>query len=146
MIGAIVVFREISGAITVGGEKPQPEQQTRDVVTGLPNRVACDRALRLLLDSQRAHPRPSVVLSLDVDHLKRINDIAGQQAGDEVLARLGESLASKVGNAGEVFRMGADQFVVLLTNFEPERPASSPRPCASSSPTRASIGNRSRCR
>jgi diguanylate cyclase (GGDEF)-like protein len=123
VIGAIVVFREISGAISTGGggDKPQQEQQTRDVVTGLPNRVACDRALRLLIDSQRVNPKPSVVLSLDVDHLKRINDIAGQQAGDEVLARLGESLASKVGNAGEVFRMGADQFVVLLTNFEPER-------------------------
>ena len=122
VIGSIVVFREISGAIATGiGEKPQQEQQTRDVVTGLPNRVACDRALRLLIDSQRVNPKPSVVLSLDVDHLKRINDMAGQQAGDEVLARLGESLASKVGNAGEVFRMGADQFVVLLTNFEPER-------------------------
>ena len=119
VIGAIVVFRPVE--LSSAAVQRSVDKQTLDTVTGLPNRVACDRALRLLLDGLRVSPRSHVLLLLDVDHLKRINDIAGQQAGDEVLARLGDSLLSKVGNAGEVFRMGADQFVVLLANFEPER-------------------------
>lgn len=120
VIGAIVVFRGAEGA-SAGGERTGERQTTLDTVTGLPNRVACDRTLRLLIDGQGVNPRPHAVLWIDVDHLKRVNDMAGQQAGDEVLARLGESLAAKVGNAGDVFRMGADQFVVVLANFDIER-------------------------
>lgn len=117
VIGAIVVFRPCASGATERG----PERRTIDAVTGLPNRLACDRSMRALLEGQRVNPRPHSLLLLDVDHLKRINDVSGQQAGDEVLTRIGESLVARVGNAGEVFRLGADHFAVVLENFEVER-------------------------
>jgi len=119
VIGAIVVFRPITKLAE--GDNLLPDRRSIDSVTGLPNRIACDRALRALIDNVRLTARPHVLLVIDVDHLKRVNDTAGQQAGDEVLTRLGESIVSRVGGAGEVFRMGADQFGVLLNNFDEER-------------------------
>jgi diguanylate cyclase (GGDEF)-like protein len=119
VIGAIIVFRPATAA--GNAEHALPDRRMIDAVTGLPNRLACDRAIRSLLDGVRITTRPHVLLVIDVDHLKRVNDSAGQQAGDEVLTRLGESIVSRVASAGEVFRMGADQFAVLLSNFDEER-------------------------
>lgn len=119
VIGAIIVFRPAAAVQEV--DTALQDRRMIDAVTGLPNRLACDRAIRSLLDGVRVTARPHVLLVIDVDHLKRVNDSSGQQAGDEVLTRLGESMVSRVASAGEVFRMGADQFAVLLSNFDEER-------------------------
>jgi diguanylate cyclase (GGDEF)-like protein len=119
VIGAIVVFRP--AAEVNEADLALQDRRMIDAVTGLPNRIACDRAIRSLLDGVRVTARPHILLVIDVDHLKRVNDTAGQQAGDEVLTRLGESIVSRVASSGEVFRMGADQFAVLLGNFDEER-------------------------
>ena len=61
------------------------------------------------LKSDRVLFTATVLLVIDVDHLKRVNDTAGQQAGDEVLTRLGESIVSRVFGVEDRF----DQLLVL---------------------------------
>ena len=95
------------------------EEARTDSLTGLPNR----RALVDDLDAQleRAGGKRSVVLALfDLDGFKQYNDTFGHQAGDALLARLGERLAAAVDGVGSAYRMGGDEFCVLAA-VEPAR-------------------------
>jgi two-component system cell cycle response regulator len=83
-----------------------------DALTGLPNR----RALTQALESQLAIPgAPGVLALYDLDGFKRYNDFFGHQAGDELLTRLGQTLATRLGSQGRAFRMGGDEFCVLVS-------------------------------
>lgn len=81
-----------------------------DALTNLPNRASLDVALERLSCIQ---PSAWAVLIIDLDNLKTINDTFGHAAGDALLqavaSRLAESLAPN-----RVFRMGGDEFVVVL--------------------------------
>lgn len=119
VIGAVIVFRESStaaAAVAAGLDR-----RGVDAVTGLRTRNQCERKLRALIEAARLSPRRHSFITLDLDHLKRINDSGGQAAGDEVLSKIGETLSSKTGSAGEVFRMTADQFAVILENSDAAR-------------------------
>ena len=79
-----------------------------DALTGLKNRREFDRALRTI-------PRlPFAVLSLDVDHLKDINDTEGHAAGDALLRVVGHTLGLLVRGWDVMARVGGDEFAALL--------------------------------
>ena len=81
-----------------------------DVLTELGNRRA------LLADLDEAMAVPGMTLSLfDLDGFKIYNDTFGHQAGDALLARLGRRLSDAVSNAGQAYRLGGDEFCVLLS-------------------------------
>ena len=82
-----------------------------DALTGLGNR----RALTRDLDRVAEGHRPAAVLALfDLDGFKHYNDSYGHPAGDALLQRLGAKLAVHVRGAGTAYRMGGDEFCVLL--------------------------------
>jgi diguanylate cyclase (GGDEF)-like protein len=83
-----------------------------DALTRLGNR----RALIDDLEEALADPaRPPVVLALyDLDGFKRYNDTFGHGAGDALLARLGGALREAVGDRGRTYRMGGDEFCVVV--------------------------------
>ncbi len=83
---------------------------TTDALTGLLNRRAVVEALEEIL---AAGIRP-VVLFVDLDGFKAINDSAGHRAGDEVLIECGRRLVSIVRQGDLVGRLGGDEFVVVL--------------------------------
>ncbi len=83
---------------------------TTDALTGLMNRRAVVEALEKIL---AAGIRP-VVLFVDLDGFKAINDSAGHRAGDEVLIECGRRLVSIVRPGDLVGRLGGDEFVVVL--------------------------------
>jgi two-component system, cell cycle response regulator len=86
------------------------EEATTDALTGLRNR----RALMSDLDEQLSGD-PRLILALyDLDGFKQYNDSFGHPAGDALLARLGESLAATVKGLGTAYRMGGDEFCVLV--------------------------------
>lgn len=96
----------------------------RDHLTGLMNRLGWDEALADA-QSRRRTDAPSVVAVLDLDDLKMINDARGHEAGDELLRRTGHMILTALRATDVVARTGGDEFAVLLTAADVERPAAS---------------------
>ena len=115
LAGALIVFREerTHSAGVAPGDAPGARTLQRDLLTGLPARAACEKQLDLLREQARASGRTHALIYLDIDHLKRINDVGGQPAGDDVLVRAAEALAGVAPAATQVFRLAADQFAVV---------------------------------
>ena len=89
------------------------ELANRDALTGLGNRRA------LLADLEReatraSASRPVLMLLFDLNGFKRYNDTFGHPAGDALLARLGRRLAERAEAAGCAYRLGGDEFCVLI--------------------------------
>jgi diguanylate cyclase len=86
-----------------------------DSVTALPNRRALMEELSRRL-ARRAREHGSLLLAfIDLDGFKAINDQHGHEAGDNMLARIGEAL-SRAARAGDYCaRLGGDEFVVLAS-------------------------------
>ncbi len=88
-------------------------QALTDDLTGLGNRR------RLLIDLERAIDRgtdhsPAVLAMFDLDGFKTYNDTHGHPAGDTLLARLGARLAATFTESGSAYRLGGDEFCLLL--------------------------------
>ena len=87
-------------------------QALHDALTGLPNRaLVVDRVEQALA---RDSGPPPVVLFLDLDGFKEINDTFGHGVGDELLRLVGARLARALPSPSTVGRLGGDEFVVLL--------------------------------
>jgi two-component system cell cycle response regulator len=86
-----------------------------DALTGLGNRRALSLDLEDTLSPDAAGFGGAAVLALfDLDGFKHYNDSFGHPSGDALLQRLGESLAQAVAGRGRAYRMGGDEFCVLL--------------------------------
>ena len=87
---------------------------THDALTDLPNRAffydRLDRALR----KTRRKNEGLVVLLLDVDRFKEINDTFGHAAGDEVLREVAQRLIMATRDSDSVARLGGDEFAIVL--------------------------------
>jgi two-component system cell cycle response regulator len=83
-----------------------------DPLTGLFNRGKLVYDLDRLLTSER--PSPHLLTILDLDGFKAYNDAFGHPAGDALLVRLGHQLAGAVGEGGRAYRMGGDEFAMLI--------------------------------
>lgn len=90
----------------------------QDTLTGTGNRRALNQALAEARYAQRRYGRPVSLVILDIDHFKCINDELGHQAGDQVLAQVGQFLRQRLRQSDRVFRFGGEEFVALL----PETP------------------------
>jgi two-component system cell cycle response regulator len=88
------------------------DEARTDALTRLGNR----RALVADLDGALADPaQPPVVLALyDLDGFKLYNDTFGHSAGDALLARLGCALRAAIGERGRAYRMGGDEFCIIV--------------------------------
>lgn len=90
-------------------ERSNVEART-DALTGLGNR----RSLIRELDHRLEQGAEFVFAMFDLDGFKVYNDIFGHLAGDALLARLGEHLATAAAEHGAAYRLGGDEFCVLL--------------------------------
>ena len=84
-----------------------------DSLTGLPNRRAFVDDLARLLESGGPVQRRKLAL-FDLDGFKRYNDAYGHPAGDALLQRLSAELAEVVAGHGQAYRLGGDEFCLLL--------------------------------
>ncbi|MEW1821578.1 EAL domain-containing protein [Arthrobacter sp. NPDC080031] len=91
-------------------------QAFHDGLTGLPNRFLLTKILQDLLDRRRSQV---VVMFVDVDRFKLVNDGIGHGAGDAVLIQLGERIRETVREADTVGRFGGDEFVVVCEDLGP---------------------------
>jgi two-component system cell cycle response regulator len=88
-------------------------QAITDELTGLGNRRHFLKELETILASATAHDPHALVL-FDLDGFKHFNDSFGHLAGDELLQTLAAQLAAAVGDSGRAYRLGGDEFCVLL--------------------------------
>lgn len=86
-----------------------------DHLTGLPNRRYLDRILTARAEECRADGSLLVILHIDLDRFKQINDTLGHRAGDSMLKHAAEVLRDHVGSGDFVARIGGDEFVVVCT-------------------------------
>lgn len=84
-----------------------------DALTGLPNRYVITEVLQDLLDRDSR----AVVMFVDVDRFKLINDGIGHGAGDTILILLGERLKTFVRSGDTVGRFGGDEFIIVCENL-----------------------------
>lgn len=86
----------------------------QDALTGLANRRVVDERLQSeFLRSQRHH-QPFVLVMVDIDYFKRINDSYGHAVGDQVLQQVAQLLRDSVRESDLVGRFGGEEFILLL--------------------------------
>ncbi|UUR08848.1 EAL domain-containing protein [Sphingomonas glaciei] len=107
-------------AIDVTDQRRSSEHASRlaayDALTGLPNRRKMEEYLDRLLAGAEHHHRPCVVMLVDLDRFKQVNDTLGHPAGDALLRQVADRLVRIVGDKERVFRLGGDEFQVMLAN------------------------------
>jgi diguanylate cyclase (GGDEF)-like protein len=90
------------------------EEARTDALTGLLNRRGFEERASLELAHARREGNSIAVVMLDIDYFKSINDEWGHEAGDRVLARIGELLTSEARDIDVAARIGGEEFVALL--------------------------------
>jgi len=90
-------------------------QSNHDLLTGLANRSLLQDRLGQALAVAERHRHGVAVLVLDLDRFKHVNDTLGHVMGDELLRRVAACLGESIGRGDTLGRLGADEFVVLLT-------------------------------
>jgi diguanylate cyclase (GGDEF)-like protein len=106
--------QQISMALTDARTVEAVREAYRDPLTGLPTR----RLFLERLDHALNQPAelPLVVLFIDLDRFKSVNDSLGHRAGDELLALVSERIQSSLRASDVAARLGGDEFAVLLEN------------------------------
>jgi diguanylate cyclase (GGDEF)-like protein len=87
---------------------------TTDSLTGVPNRAAWEDAIAHESARIERFPHPAVIVSIDIDELKAINDERGHAAGDDLIRAVADLLRSTVREVDRMARVGGDEFMVLL--------------------------------
>ena len=87
---------------------------SRDALTGLANRRAFALALAREVDRVARSGEPALLLMLDIDHFKRVNDNWGHAAGDQVLKAVATALLDSVRPMDLVARVGGEEFAIIL--------------------------------
>ncbi len=89
---------------------------SRDALTGLANRRAFELALAREVDRVARSGEPALLLTLDIDHFKNVNDSWGHAAGDQVLRAVAAALLDSVRPMDLVARVGGEEFAIVLPN------------------------------
>lgn len=112
IVGAVLVFHDCSTQRAMARQLSW--QATHDALTGLANRRQFEERVRLALDSSRERDEKHVLMYMDLDQFKVVNDTCGHMAGDELLKQLTALLRHQVRDLDTLARLGGDEFGVLL--------------------------------
>jgi len=111
-LGVVVVFKDVSQLRCM--EREMVYLASHDTLTGLINRREFEVRLERAILSARADRRHHVLLYLDLDEFKLVNDTCGHLVGDEMLKQITALLRSRVRRSDTLARLGGDEFGILL--------------------------------
>ncbi|WP_020396784.1 putative bifunctional diguanylate cyclase/phosphodiesterase [Thiolinea disciformis] len=114
----VFIFRDVTTDRKVINRLYQ--QASHDALTGLMNRRSFEEYLEQVAhenDQNKSH----VMVSIDLDNFKIVNDTCGHQAGDELLRQVSHILQRSVRQTDKVARMGGDEFAILLESCVTEK-------------------------
>ena len=112
--GYSVVVRDITERLEA--ERHIEQLATRDTLTGLANRSMLMAQLNTAIARAARANTKLVVMFIDLDHFKAVNDKLGHAAGDALLRECAKRLTECVRDADTVARLGGDEFVVVLND------------------------------
>ncbi|WP_162299718.1 diguanylate cyclase domain-containing protein [Marinospirillum perlucidum] len=94
-----------------------------DGLTHLLNRRGFDAVMHQAFRAWKEKRQPAVLLLIDLDHFKPINDNLGHDVGDRWLIRIAELIEERAGESGAAARQGGDEFALLLSGMSREEAA-----------------------
>ena len=92
------------------------DMSSRDALTGLANRRTFELALAREIDRVARAGEPALLLALDIDHFKRVNDTHGHASGDLVIKAVAAALLDCVRPMDLVARVGGEEFAIVMPN------------------------------
>ncbi|MGA9334416.1 MAG: EAL domain-containing protein [Rudaea sp.] len=112
--GSVVAFRDISARRMLEDELRW--QAGHDALTKLYNRAWFETQLEQEIIRLKRTDQISLLLFLDLDRFKYINDTAGHTAGDQLLVEIGRRLSARLRACDHIARMGGDEYAIILHN------------------------------
>ncbi|MCP2606268.1 diguanylate cyclase [Candidatus Aminicenantes bacterium AC-708-I09] len=120
--GAVVSYKGKKAILSINRditERKQMEKAIRDLayqdyLTGLPNRLLLNDRLNMTLAHAKRKGLKFVLMFLDIDQFKDINDLFGHRIGDLLLKEIANRLKKTLRKSDTIARMGGDEFVILL--------------------------------
>ena len=119
LIGAVMVFHDVSKERRL--HRALHYQASHDTLTGLINRREFENRLTAAVESVRQDPAcRHVLLYLDLDQFKLVNDTCGHPAGDQLLKQVTGLLQTRMRAGDTLARLGGDEFGILMQACTPE--------------------------
>jgi len=105
--------------------RKQQEERIRhmayhDALTDLPNRASLHEKMMEFISSDGTQERSGMILLLNIDNFKAVNDSLGYACGDSLLISVAERLSDELPEASMITRIGADEFCLLCLDMQPE--------------------------
>ena len=112
LVGAVITFNDIT-------EETQAQKRleylaTHDNLLGLPNRTTFEKMLTKVMETKNGHVVAFILLYLDLDNFKEVNDSLGHNIGDELLKQVVQRVRNTVGELALLGAVGGDEFAVVI--------------------------------
>ncbi len=104
-------------------DKQIEHQAYHDALTGLPNRTLAQDRLMVAMTNAKREGDKVVLLFLDLDNFKKINDSLGHQTGDLLIKKVAQRLRNQFQDASTVARLGGDEFLIIVEHAATEHGA-----------------------
>ncbi len=116
--GLPMVERAVNRALKQNFERLRHESDL-DELTGLNNRRAYQRELQRLVTNSELEQSQHILIFMDIDKFSLVNDICGDQGGDQMLASIANICRSYLTRPGMLARTGSDEFSILVEHCTP---------------------------
>ncbi|HKP91035.1 MAG TPA: EAL domain-containing protein [Thermoleophilaceae bacterium] len=119
-IGLVLLWGTVLGVVAAASKRlrrqaaEKEEQALSDGLTGLPNRTMFQTMIERAMTGVGRRKKMGVVMLMDLDRFKDVNDTLGHHNGDLLLQRIGSRLHSVLRDTETVARLGGDEFAILL--------------------------------
>jgi diguanylate cyclase (GGDEF)-like protein/PAS domain S-box-containing protein len=116
--GYVIVIHDMSSQRSLN--RHLALQTSLDVLTGLMNRYEFEKTLKHLIYENSERHVPGVLLYIDLDQLREINNIYGHAAGDELLKQIAELVEKHIDENCTLARLGNSDFGLLINDCDTE--------------------------